>query len=299
MATTAPDDAATLYRLTSELIGTDYKPHVDTAISQGRAADRYYRYHVLVRKFPAPAHYNDPEHAVYGLYLWKGAILTLTNEDENGLCKEGAPYKVRLVHIFRFGRPGMTPEQLHGEKELPPPMLVEFPDRPTRADDAAVALGPRLLGSLPPDLEPSLLPKPAVSGPLGVRLASHLFAAWLAGVPLPPLEAAAPPAPAAAAPAAAAAGGGSSWMSGLLGLWNRVLGTKKPTAEETKEKEKKKEEEEKVAEGARGVVAEPAPPKLGLEEAWAALEQRVSGKDVVAEGHCSELERAWFELLSH
>ncbi|EFJ45078.1 hypothetical protein VOLCADRAFT_94555 [Volvox carteri f. nagariensis] len=251
-----------------------------------------------------------------GLVAGKDALLEGLVAGRDTLVAGVKTFQVRLMHVFHFSRPDLTTEELAGEKALRAPFNLEYEDR-QRPVEAIQALVPRLLGPLPPDLVDAMLPKPAVSGNRAEPLASHLFAAWLGGAPLPPLEAATSSSSSssgAGAGAAAARGGSAAtsssssspssfWMSGLIGLWNRVLGRKQPAggaaAAAAAGEEEKEEEEEKKKKTKREEAEKPARPLMSTAEAWAMYEQRAlqRGDAAVAENG-SELERGWLpELL--
>ncbi|KXZ42943.1 hypothetical protein GPECTOR_110g236 [Gonium pectorale] len=183
MASATTEFDSKLHSIVAKSIGSESAEAIESALVQGRAYDRYHRGRVVQRKCPPASAGGEAVAETYGLYLGKGALLYL-----DAAAQEGGETRavVRLIHCTDFACPHMTPAARRGEEPPPKPAHLDWTD-PKRPKPELFALAPRTLGPLPPDLLDSLLPLPLAAGggtEAAVR-ASHAFAAWLAGLPLP------------------------------------------------------------------------------------------------------------------
>ncbi|GLC56414.1 hypothetical protein PLESTB_001102300 [Pleodorina starrii] len=313
MASAAPEGATDrLRRITSLAIGSDHPDILDLATAQSRAADRYHLNRVCTRQLLREAGAPAGGHREYGIYLGKGAVLALKagglqqlpGGQAGGAASAAEPPTIHLMHMFHFSRPGLTPPELRGEAALPGPVYIDWYDTQRPAADL-LRLAPRLLGPLPPDLAHQMIPNTTAAGgdaggDVAAAVASYIFAAWLAGLPLEnPTMSAAAAAGTRTSPLPATAAAPPKWLAGLRHTFDRILRPKKshaagrpaagaapPPADAV---------EATAAAGAAGAAGAAMPPRHTLEEAWAEFERRVGEREVAMYG--TSLEREWLAEL--
>ncbi|GFR44835.1 hypothetical protein Agub_g6176, partial [Astrephomene gubernaculifera] len=122
--TTAAVDEAVVRRLTEAIAGIKSPTVTDIAITQTRSLDRYHRLHIASRR-AAGTHADSADIAgglrEYALYLGRGALVMLTTRDGPDAAGPEIEPTVRLIHVFRFYRPGLSEAVLRGEGEVPGP----------------------------------------------------------------------------------------------------------------------------------------------------------------------------------
>ncbi|KXZ48253.1 hypothetical protein GPECTOR_29g32 [Gonium pectorale] len=270
MAASDPCIEAAVRRLTAVILGTDNPAVVDTAISEGRAADRYHPNKVA--SMTVPDVNGSPKLELHAVHLRRGIALLL------GLDEQSQQPTVRLTHITLLCRPGFVASEAKGGDDMP--RMGEISWTKTKRSPAELrALASRVLGPLPAEQLTSLLPPaPAGSSRASVSAqASRVFAAWLAGLPLPQPQ---PPPAAAAVPTASAAHHRDSLTTWTSRLWG-VFFSSPPAAAPSP-----------------AAAAALSDPRVGSDSggdlvgAWACFELLVLER-VEGEG-CSEAERAWF-----
>ncbi|EFJ45117.1 hypothetical protein VOLCADRAFT_118479 [Volvox carteri f. nagariensis] len=296
-----------------------------------RTTVRYHKNRVCSRKLLAAAGAQGQLHHEYGIYLGKGAVLTLTTADEkrDGREADGGhhpapgdvrrqPPEVRLVHLLNFSRPGLRASELPGVAELPEPVQIEWYDT-KRASADVRQLASRVLGPLPPDLVDSLLPLTTDDGAgltVAAEVASYTFAAWVAGLPLehPALPAAVAPttlpppqtaaggscghagiSPSSSARASAAAATAATAAAAPVSHMRLSVGLRRLFRLFLPSKRNGQGAARVCKEALDGRAEGTQGPAILLEEAWAEFERRVLARDVAVYG--TELERRWLAEL--